>query len=86
MTTNNYGAVVSHIEPEHPNTIPIPDPPVHLKQCIHNHIMESFQLRDQSNERMDEAQSRLQAALQLPAIAAFRSMLGPQILLLHTVT
>ena len=26
ITTNNYGAVVKHIEPEHLNNIPIPDP------------------------------------------------------------
>ena len=68
VTTNNYGAVVKHIEPEHLNDIPIPNPPPTLKQEIHNLVEESFNLRDDSNELMDEAQVLLKAALQLPDI------------------
>ena len=68
ITTNNYGAVVKHIEPEHLNHIPIPDPPSIFKQEIHNLIEESFSLRDESNELMDEAQTLLKEALQLPDI------------------
>ena len=34
--TNNYGAVVSHIEPEHLKNVPIPNPPPILKREIHN--------------------------------------------------
>ena len=68
INTNNYGAVVSHIEPEHLNHIPIPNPPPILKQTIHNLIEESFKLRDESNELMDEAQVLLKVNLQLPDI------------------
>ena len=68
ITTNNYGAVVKHIEPEHLNHIPIPNPPPLLKQEIHNLIEESFKLRDESNELLDEAQVLLKEALQLPNI------------------
>ena len=68
VTTNNYGAVVKHIEPEHLDDIPIPNPPSALKQEIHNLIEESFSLRDDSNKLMDEAQVSLKAALQLPDI------------------
>ena len=68
ITTNNYGAVVKHIEPKHLNDIPIPNPPPILKQEIHNLVEESFNLRDDSNELMDEAQVLLKAALQLPDI------------------
>lgn len=68
VTTNNYGAVVKHIEPEHLNHIPIPNPPPLLKQEIHNLIEESFKLRDESNELMDETQVLLKEALQLPEI------------------
>ena len=68
ITTNNYGAVVKHIEPEHLNHIPIPNPPPILKQEIHNLIEESFKLRDESNELMDGAQVLLKEALQLPSI------------------
>ena len=68
INTNNYGAVVSHIEPKHLNYIPIPNPPPILKQTIHNIIEESFKLRDESNELMDEVQALLKEALQLPDI------------------
>lgn len=72
ITTNNYGAVVKHIEPEHLNNIPIPDPSPSIKQVIHNLVEESFQLRDESNELMDEAQDLLKEVLQLPAIEALQ--------------
>ena len=68
ILTNNYGAVIEHIEPENLNHIPIPNPPSILKQEIHNLIEESFKLRDESNELMDAAQTLLKAALQLPSI------------------
>ena len=71
VNTNNYGAVIQHIEPEHLNHIPIPNPPPILKQEIHSLIEESFRLRDESNELMDEAQILLKTALQLPSIEAF---------------
>lgn len=68
VETNNYGAVIKHIEPEHLNTIPIPNPPSILKKEIHDLVEESFRLRDESNELMDTAQSLLKAELQLPTI------------------
>ena len=71
VSTNNYGAVIGHIEPEHLNHIPIPDPPPVLKQEIHDLIETSFRLRDESNELMDTAQVLLKTALQLPSIEAF---------------
>lgn len=71
VNTNNYGAVIEHIEPENLNHIPIPNPPPALKQEIHDLIEDSFRLRDESNELMDEAQLLLKTALQLPSIEAF---------------
>ena len=68
INTNNYGAVVKHIEPEHLNAVPIPNPPAALKQEIHNLIEESFKLRDESNELLDTAQILLKEALELPSI------------------
>ena len=68
IETNNYGAVIEHIEPQHLNHIPIPNPPPALKQEIHDLIEESFKLRDESNELMDTAQALLKETLQLPSI------------------
>ena len=68
INTNNYGAVVKHIEPKHLNAVPIPNPPPILKQEIHNLIEESFKLRDESNELLDAAQILLKEALELPSI------------------
>ena len=68
VETNNYGAVIKHIEPEHLNAIPIPNPSTTLKQEIHNLIEESFKLRDESNELLDTAQILLKEALELPSI------------------
>ncbi len=68
IETNNYGSVIKHIEPEHLNHIPIPNPPPILKQTIHNIVEESFKLRDKSNELMDEAQALLKEALHLPDV------------------
>ncbi len=68
ISSNNYGAVIQHIEPAHLNHIPIPNPSSVLKEEIHNLIEESFRLRDESNELMDSAQMLLKTALQLPSI------------------
>ncbi len=68
IATCNYGAVIQHINPEHLYELPVPNPPPVLKQEIHNLVEESFKLRDDSNELMDEAQALLTTALQLPSI------------------
>lgn len=72
VNTNNYGAVVSHIEPEHLANVPIPNPSPILKKQIHDLVMNSFQLRDQSNMLIDEAQVLLKTSLKLPNIDAFK--------------
>ena len=72
VKSNMFGAVISQLEPEHLNRIPIPNPPPTLKQEIHDLIEESFRLRDESNELMDEAQMLLKTALQLPSTEALQ--------------
>lgn len=68
LQTNNYGAVIQHIEPEHLKNIIIPNAPELIKRKIHNLVVESYYLRDQSNELIDEAEHILYEELQLPPI------------------
>lgn len=68
LQTNNYGAVVQHIEPEHLKNIIIPNAPDSIKKKIHNLVVESYDLRDKSNELIDEAEQILYEELQLPPI------------------
>lgn len=68
LQTNNYGAVVQHIEPEHLKNIIIPNAPDPIKRKIHNLVVESYDLRDESNELIDEAEQILYEELQLPPI------------------
>lgn len=68
IRTNEYGAVVSHIEPHHLESVPIPDPPLELKLRIHDLVMKSYALRDESNELLDQAERLLYEALKLPPI------------------
>lgn len=68
LQTNNYGAVVQHIEPEHLKNIIIPNAPDLIKRKIHNLVVESYDLRDKSNELIDKAEQILYEELQLPPI------------------
>ena len=68
LQTNNYGAVVQHIEPEHLKNIIIPNAPDSIKKKIHNLVVESYDFRDKSNELIDEAEQILYEELQLPPI------------------
>ena len=72
INTNNYGAVISHIEPKHLSDIPIPDPPKMLKYRIHELIMKSFRLRDESNILLDRAEALLIKELKLPPVNEFQ--------------
>lgn len=67
-----YGAVIQEIEPEHLKNIIIPDAPDLIKKKIHDLVIESYELRDQSNELMDEAERILYQELNLPPIEDLR--------------
>ena len=71
LTTNGYGSVITHLEPEHLATIPIPDAPTMLKKKIHDLIVRSYELRDESNDLIDQATALLIDELKLPDIDAF---------------
>lgn len=71
LKTNGYGSVITHIEPGHLAEIRVPDAPVTLREKINNRIARSFELRDESNELIDQATAMLVEELHLPDIAAF---------------
>jgi len=71
LLTNSYGAVITHIEPEHLASVPIPNAPDTLKLKIGNLITQSYSLRDESNALINKATQMLIDELQLPAIEDF---------------
>jgi len=67
-----YGSVVDQVEPEHLESVPIPDPPPVLKKRIHDLVIRSYALRDESNALLDEAERLFYDALNLPPLAKLR--------------
>lgn len=68
LQSNNYGAVIKHIEPEHLSSVIVPDASEALKQKIHELISESYNLRDISNDLIDEGEKILYQELKLKPI------------------
>lgn len=68
LQTNGYGSVITHLEPEHLCETHIPNAPTEIKSKIHNLILKSFILRDESNDLIDEATAMLTNELNLPNI------------------
>ena len=71
VRSNIYGAVIQEIEPEHLATIPIPDAPTTIKARVDELIVGSYELRDVSNELIDEATALLVKELKFPDIRDF---------------
>ena len=71
LLTNSYGAVITHIEPEHLATVPIPNAPTEIKKRIHSLIVRSYQLRDESNSLIDKATALMTKELHFPSIHNF---------------
>ena len=72
VCSNIYGAVIQQIEPAHLTMVPVPDAPKEIKERIHNLIVESFKLRDESNELIDQATALLIDELKLSSISEFK--------------
>jgi type I restriction enzyme S subunit len=68
LQSNKYGAVITHIEPEHLADIPVPNPPENIKKKIHGFIIHSFDLREESNELITKATDLLISELNLPPV------------------
>lgn len=66
-----YGAVITHIEPEHLAAIPVPNAPDAVKKRIHEAVFHSYELRDESNDLLARARALLADALDLPPLSDF---------------
>lgn len=62
-----HGAVVKQVEPDHIMSIPVPLASDGVVGDINDLVLESFSLRDLSNNIVDRAQDELLNALELPA-------------------
>jgi type I restriction enzyme S subunit len=68
LATNNYGSVIKHIEPEHLQNVPIPNPSKSIKEKIHNLVLLSYKYRDEANELIEKAEALFVNELRLPPI------------------
>lgn len=67
-----YGAVITHIEPEHLAAIPVPNAADAVKKRIHEAVVRSYELRDESNDLLARARGLLAKALDLPPLSEIR--------------
>lgn len=73
VRSNIYGAVVDQLEPEHLDSVPIPNAPDEIKSKINDLIIRSYGLRDESNDLIYKATQLLIEELQLPPIEEFEN-------------
>lgn len=80
IRSNEYGAMIPHIEPNHLEHVPVPNPPPILKKRIHDLVLHSYALRDESNRLLQQAEQQLYEALDLPPLRTLRAAtLDPKI-------
>lgn len=63
-----YGSVIQHIEPHHLKLVLVPDLPAILRIAIGRAFVEAALKRDEANNKLDEADAQLRAALKLPPL------------------
>ncbi|MCI8589554.1 MAG: restriction endonuclease subunit S [Clostridiales bacterium] len=72
LQTNRYGSVIQHIEPEHLAKLPVPKPPLAVREKIGSLILTSFLRRDESNDLVDAATALLTEALHLQPLSQLK--------------
>lgn len=85
LLTNSYGAVITHIEPEHLATVPIPNAPWPIKKRINDLIVGSYELRDASNALIDEAKALLAQELKFPDMNLILIFIRRKLMWLHSM-
>lgn len=68
LTINNYGSVVTHIEPEHLRNVAVTRLPDSFRTEIHQNVMRSFELRDEVNKLLNQADALLFKKLKMPPL------------------
>lgn len=77
LLSNSYGTVITHIEATHLDSVPIPNAPIELKKRINDLMVQSYALRDGSNDLIDKATQLLIDELQLPPIEEMKDRSVP---------
>jgi len=66
LRKDEYGGSIKHLEPHHLAGVPVPLLPDGEQQAIHYEIMRAYNLRDEANKLLDEADELLHQELGLP--------------------
>jgi type I restriction enzyme S subunit len=66
MTKDQYGSAIKHLEPHHLASVLVPLLPDQEQQAVHTDIIRVYNLRDQANKLLDEADELLHTELGLP--------------------
>ncbi|EGR2848899.1 restriction endonuclease subunit S, partial [Vibrio cholerae] len=74
VKSNTFGAVVDQVEPQHFENVLIPQAPDYIKNSIHEKVVQSYEMRDKSNELLDLAESKLLEELKLPDFSEFKKI------------
>jgi len=72
VTTNIYGSVVTHIEPEHLEHVPVPNPPEKIKESIAEKVLKAVDLRDEANELLQKAEDIFYVRLNLKRLSELK--------------
>lgn len=72
LTRERYGATV-HLEPQHIGKIPIPILPGSQQEAIHKRIQQAYELRDEANGLLDQAEELLYSELGLSKLVQLAS-------------
>lgn len=73
VKSNVFGAVIDQIEPQHFENIVVPNAIDSQKKEIHELVIKSYNLRDESNDLIDKAESILYEELQLKPIEELKT-------------
>jgi type I restriction enzyme S subunit len=73
LTTNNYGSVVTHIEPEHLQHVQVPVLPGTIRKKANDSMALAVGLRDEANILFEEAEQLISKRLNLPPLSEMKA-------------